>query len=127
MEQITDFKIGQKIKKIRELRNFTQEYMAEKLAMSQTGYGNIERDETDITLKRIAQIAAALEIKIQDLMGFDENKMLVGSVNNSTGQNGVIYNNESFERERKLYEGRIETLEKQVEHQQKIIDTLLNK
>lgn len=41
----TDLQVGQKIKKIRELRNYTQEYMAEQLGMSQTGYGNIERDE----------------------------------------------------------------------------------
>ncbi|WP_229215982.1 helix-turn-helix domain-containing protein [Dyadobacter frigoris] len=30
--------IGEKIKKIRELKNYTQEYMAQKLEMTQAGY-----------------------------------------------------------------------------------------
>jgi len=30
--------IGSKIKKVRELRNLTQEHTAEKLGLSQTGY-----------------------------------------------------------------------------------------
>jgi len=42
-------------------------------------------------------------LKPNELLGFDEKTaLLVGSVNHSTGQNGVIYNNETFEIERKL-------------------------
>lgn len=129
MEQIADLKVGQKIKKIRELRNFTQEYMADKLAISQTSYGNLEREETEITLKRLLQVAQILEVKIGDLLGFDENKMLVGNMtNNTTGViNGLIYNNESFERERKLYEERISDLQKTVDNLQKTVEKLLEK
>lgn len=109
-----ELQLGQKIKKIRELRSYTQEHMAEQLGMSQTGYGNIERDETDISLKRMKQICEILDIKLQELFGFDEKKMLVGTINNSTGQNGVVYNNENFERERKLYEEQVALLKDQV-------------
>jgi transcriptional regulator with XRE-family HTH domain len=128
MEKVSDLKVGQKIKKIRELRNFTQEYMADKLAISQTSYGNLEREETEITLKRLLQVAQILEIKISDLLGFDENKMLVGNMtNNSPTQAGVIYNHESFERERKLYEERISDLQKTVDNLQKTVEKLLEK
>lgn len=110
----TEFKTGLKIKKLRELRNYTQEFMAEKLSMSQTGYSNIERDETDVSLSRLQQIAKVLEIRLQDLLGFDEKMVFVGAVNNSQGNNGVIFSSETFERERKLYEEQIKQLKDEV-------------
>ncbi len=112
----TEFKTGLKIKKLRELRNYTQEFMADKLGMSQTGYSNIERDETDISLSRLQQIAKVLEIKLQDLLGFDEKMMFSGVMNNNAtgGQNGVIFSSETFERERKLYEEQIKQLKEEV-------------
>jgi transcriptional regulator with XRE-family HTH domain len=107
--------IGQKIKKIRELRSYTQEYMAEQLGMSQTGYGNIERGETDINLNRMKQISEILGIKIQELFGFDEKAaLLVGTMTHNNTANGVVYNNENFERERKLYEEQVALLKDQV-------------
>ncbi|TAH20133.1 MAG: XRE family transcriptional regulator [Cytophagales bacterium] len=111
----TEFKTGLKIKKLRELRNYTQEFMAEKLSMSQTGYSNIERDETDVSLSRLQQIAKVLEIKLQDLLGFDEKMLFVGTMtNNNTNQAGVIFSSETFERERKLYEEQIKQLKEEV-------------
>jgi transcriptional regulator with XRE-family HTH domain len=130
MEQIADFKIGSKIKKIRELRNYTQEYMAEQLGMSQTGYGNIERDETDITMKRLNQIVTILAVRVQDLLGFDENKALVGTIHNNHNTNGTVFNNENFERERRLYEEQISLLKDQVnllKEELVFVKTLLNK
>lgn len=110
----SEIKIGTKIKKLRELRNYTQEFMAEKLGMSQTGYSNIERDETDVSLSRLHQIAKVLEIKLQDLLGFDEKMMFVGSMSNNNTANGVIFSSEGFDRERKLYEEQIKLLKEEV-------------
>ena len=41
--------IGYKIKNIRELKNFTQEYMAEKLDISQAAYSKMEKGDTKIS------------------------------------------------------------------------------
>jgi hypothetical protein len=63
------------------------------------------------------QISEILGIKIQELFGFDEKAaLLVGTaINNSTGQSGVVFNNnENFERERKLYEEQVALLKDQV-------------
>ena len=38
------------IKKIRELKNLTREYVADELQMSTSGYGKIERGEVDLTV-----------------------------------------------------------------------------
>ena len=48
--------LRENIRKIRELRNYTQEYMADQLGLSVSGYGKIERSDSDINLSRITQI-----------------------------------------------------------------------
>ena len=67
--------IGQKIKKIRELRNFSRHYVASQLVISITTYGKIERDELDITIKRLSQISKILNVSISTIIDFDENKL----------------------------------------------------
>jgi transcriptional regulator with XRE-family HTH domain len=123
-----DLSIGVKIKKIRELRNYTQEYMAEQLGLSQAGYGNIERDDTEgVTLIRLKQIAKVLGIALQELLGFDEKKILIGEMNNNaTGmQNGIYYGNDNFERERKLYDAQIEQLKEENKYLKSLLDRKL--
>ncbi len=49
--------IGEKIKYHREQKNFTQAKMAELLNISINSYGNLERDETDVTFSRLLLIS----------------------------------------------------------------------
>ncbi len=64
--------IGEKIRKVREFRNYTQEYMAQQLHLSTAGYNKIERGETDLTISRMEAIAKILEV--------DSSKILNASV-----------------------------------------------
>jgi len=82
--------VGLKIKKLRELKNYTQAYMAQKLKLSLSGYGKIERDETDITLKRLKEIASILETDYSNILNFDE-KNIFNITHNKTA-NGVVQN-----------------------------------
>lgn len=54
--------IGDRIRAARLDKNYTQFYMAFLLDISQASYSKIERNETNLTLPRIYQIAEALEI-----------------------------------------------------------------
>ncbi|MCS6824926.1 MAG: helix-turn-helix domain-containing protein [Cytophagaceae bacterium] len=65
--------IGEKIKRIRELKNYTQEYMAEQLQISQSQYSRLESGESDLLYSRLEQIAKVLEMTISDIDNFDEN------------------------------------------------------
>jgi transcriptional regulator with XRE-family HTH domain len=56
------------IRKIREYRNYTQEYLAMKLSISQNAYSKIELGYTKITLERLYQIALILELDLIDLI-----------------------------------------------------------
>ena len=49
--------VNEKIRKIREAKDWSQEQMAEKLDMSLNGYAKIERGESKIYLDKLEQIA----------------------------------------------------------------------
>lgn len=59
------------IRKIRESKDYTQDYLAIKLAISQNAYSKIELGYTKITVERLFQIAAVLEVNPVDLINFD--------------------------------------------------------
>lgn len=68
--------LRENIRKIRELRNYTQEYMADQLGLSVSGYGKIERSDSDINLSRITQIAAILNVSRAVLLEFNSEEVL---------------------------------------------------
>lgn len=60
--------VASNIRKIREYRDYTQEYLAMKLGISQNAYSKIELAYTRITLERLIQIAQILEVDSVDLL-----------------------------------------------------------
>jgi len=62
--------IAAAIRKKREQKNYTQEYLAYKLNISQNAYSKIELGYTKITVERIFQIAEVLEITASELLEF---------------------------------------------------------
>lgn len=65
-------KVYEKIHFLRQLKNWSQEEMANKLEMSINGYAKIERGETDVPVSRLEQIAKVLEIELVELLNFGE-------------------------------------------------------
>lgn len=68
-------KLGENIKKLRELKNYTQQYLADELGISLSGYGKIERDQTEITIARLVLISKILEVDLFTLVYFDGNEV----------------------------------------------------
>lgn len=54
--------IGELIRIQRVIKGYSQEYVANNLNMSQSAYSNMERGNSDITAKRLCQIADLLEV-----------------------------------------------------------------
>lgn len=52
----------------RVIKGYTQEYMAERLHLSQNSYSKLERGLTSLTVSRLYQIAEILGISIQDIL-----------------------------------------------------------
>jgi transcriptional regulator with XRE-family HTH domain len=60
--------IAANIRHKREYRNYTQEYLAAKLQISQNAYSKIELGYTKITVERLFQVADVLELDVADLI-----------------------------------------------------------
>ena len=106
----------EKIKNIREIKNLTQEYMAEQLGITQAGYSKIENGTTLLTLKKLIEISKILVVDVEDILRFDvqnyfNNKNSVGG--NNSGR--VIIHSKTGETSdavKELYEDKIMLLEK---------------
>jgi transcriptional regulator with XRE-family HTH domain len=61
--------VAENIRKVREYRNYTQEYLAAKLCISQNAYSKIELGYTKITVDRLLHIAEILETDPYQLIG----------------------------------------------------------
>ncbi|MCY1526779.1 helix-turn-helix protein [compost metagenome] len=68
--------IGNKIRKVRELRNYSRSYVAKELGIGINSYGKIERNEVSITLLRLEELAEILQVSVVCLISFDEDKLL---------------------------------------------------
>ena len=73
--------IAANIRHKREYRNYTQEYLAHKLNISQNAYSKIELGYTKITLERLFQIADILEFDIAELINPEEDKNTLNVTN----------------------------------------------
>ena len=65
--------IGEKIRKVREIKGYSQENLANELKMSITGYGKIERNEVSVNFDKLMRISEILGVEIENIIGFDEN------------------------------------------------------
>ncbi|HHF2275918.1 TPA: helix-turn-helix domain-containing protein, partial [Haemophilus influenzae] len=61
-----------KIRMMRELRQLSQEDMAEKMNMSPSGYAKIERGETRLQYDKLVQIAQIFNVSLSDLVDNDK-------------------------------------------------------
>jgi transcriptional regulator with XRE-family HTH domain len=106
--------IGQKIKLFREFRNLTQEYVAQELEMSVSGFSRLERNEVNISLRRLQQIAHILKVEAADLLS--EGPVLLpaqtnGQVHSSVKEVGGLQVESRLE---KVYQQQIDLLQQEI-------------
>jgi transcriptional regulator with XRE-family HTH domain len=105
--------IGDKIRKVRELKGFSQDFMAGQLEMSQRSYSKIENNDIKLDWGRIEAISKILQIEPIDLVTFDDS--LVFNNCTQSGKNLTNTINNNFPEElKKSYEDRIAHLEQEV-------------
>jgi transcriptional regulator with XRE-family HTH domain len=81
--------IGERIKRIRENKNYTQEHLAGKLGISQNTYSKLETGGTKLTTDRLQEIADILEVPIEEILcheqkvfNFHNNHIALGYIEN---------------------------------------------
>jgi transcriptional regulator with XRE-family HTH domain len=106
--------IGQKIKKLRELRNYTQSYMAIELDMTQQGYSKIEK-EGKLSVDQLDKIAKILQVEAAYILNFNEQQILQDN-NRFAGNNSVhMTQNKQHQTDPKFYAEMIMLLRKEVD------------
>lgn len=70
-------KANEKVKFLREAKNFSQEKMAAELHMSTNGYAKIERGESRLTISKLEQISTVLGVDVLELMSLGESNILL--------------------------------------------------
>lgn len=107
------------IRILREANQWSQEEVAEKLAMSPSGYAKIERGEVKLYLDKLEQIANIFNVDVVDLLNSDKrNIYLLISENSHSSSN--YYNSDSA----LMIEN--EKLKLSLSHQEKLIEQYCN-
>ena len=58
-----------KIKILRQSKFYSQQYMADKLNMSQKAYSSLENGKTQMSVNRLLEIIKFLDVNLLDIMG----------------------------------------------------------
>ena len=107
--------VNEKVRLFRELKQWSQEEMAERMNMSVAGYAKIERGETNISLHKLKQIASVLQIDLLDLVStHDSGVILVGGENNQNHFRNNYYGNQAAELE-------VEKLKLELKHKDELL------
>ena len=110
--------VNDKIRMMREMNNWTQEYVADKLHMSLTSYAKLERGESRLHLDKLTKIAEIFQVNIADLLSLDKQGLIwLISGDGSGNYSNLNYYNTHNERD-----FQIEKLTLQLQHKTEIIE-----
>ncbi|TAE70060.1 MAG: XRE family transcriptional regulator [Bacteroidetes bacterium] len=122
-----NFDIGKKIKYFRELKNLTQEEMADKMEMNVKNYRNLENGTTDVGQKHINKIATIFQITPLELLSIGERHLYyiqdAPSFNVNFGSAGFMLQGSITEKEKEIIL-EINRLKQENESQKNYIDKL---
>lgn len=99
------------VKNFRELRSFTQAYVASQLGISQESYSKLECGKVKIDEERLEQIAHILDVKVETLKSFDV-KFIFNHTSYLAGQE---VGTEMPSKEKELYERIIKAKDDEIE------------
>ncbi len=109
------------IKQLRELNNWSQEEMAQKINMSKNGYVKIERGLSKPNLDRLQQIADAFGMNVIELIE-SANKGFVCVINENGNLSNHTINQYNQHNSNQSLAYRIQNLEKEVELKDKLLN-----
>ncbi|HHE9059388.1 TPA: helix-turn-helix transcriptional regulator [Haemophilus influenzae] len=120
-----------KIRMMRELRQLSQEDMAEKMNMSPSGYAKIERGETRLQYDKLVQIAQIFNVSLSDLVDNDKGVIFFmnkngnnTSANYYSGDHSIMFEIEKLKLQLIHKNELLEQKEKELETLRKMISLL---
>ena len=117
---------SEKIKIMREMNQWTQEEVAEKLGMSTTGYAKIERGQTNVSVEKLKQIAQVFNLNVAQLLDDDERFVMCSIGDNNSNYNNYFGKNEKLSLENEKLKQLLSAKESEIEALKKVIALLEN-
>jgi transcriptional regulator with XRE-family HTH domain len=103
--------IGNNIRTFRELKNLSQEYMAEALGLTQGTLSRIENGQTSVKMDRLQLIADFLEVDLSTLLAANNFNFTFNSITSQSGYiNNQTNNNVDIEMIRKIIQEELEKI-----------------
>ena len=69
--------VTSKIREARQIKNYSQDYVAAKIGISQNAYSKIELGYSKITLDRFFHIATLLDVDVVDLLESEPEELTI--------------------------------------------------
>ena len=114
-----------KVRMLREGIGYSQEYVANKLEISQQAYSKLEKNPDSATLERLKQLSEVLGVSINSIVG-DEDMFIQQNFHQQGGNaSTVMYMTGLADRERNVLLQQIQQLENQIALLTKIIESKL--
>ena len=117
---------SEKIKIMREMNQWTQEEVAEKLGMSTTGYAKIECGQTNVSVEKLKQIAQVFNLNVAQLLDDDERFVICSIGDNHSNYNNYFGTNEKLSLENEKLKQLLSAKESEIEALKKVIALLEN-
>ena len=111
---------GNKIRALRMLRGFSQEYMADKLEITQTTYSRIETNQQKLTAEMLEKLSSILGVSVTDITS---NEPLI--IQNNASNYGAQGRIENFYADQKeLFEKIIASKDSEIQNLKEVIQSL---
>ena len=112
--------LGLKVRKVRELKNFSQTYVADKLSISQSAYSDLENCRIQISDDRLAQIASILEVDENAIRNFNDQVVFNSCV--QSGQFNTYHIKNPTEKIDELYNSLLQSKDELISQLKQVID-----
>jgi transcriptional regulator with XRE-family HTH domain len=100
---MTNQELGENVRKIRELKGFSQQNLADEIKVDQKTISRIEKGELSPKFETLVSISKALSISLSQLLSFNENMIFNNYIQAQHGGSFVAYNNTEIEKVENLY------------------------
>lgn len=116
--------ISKNIRKFRELKGYSQEYMAHKLDITQSSYAKLENNSTKINVEKLFAIAKILETDAGDIL--ELNKQTIFNQNNTGTANAFANVENLYHDNKETYEKLIQSKDEQIALLKSLLKTHLD-
>ena len=79
--------LGERIRTIRDVKGIKQDELAKHVKWTQQNVSKLERDEIDVTVSKLKEIADILNVSVNDLLSEDR---FVFNISHNTTGNGIV-------------------------------------